>query len=184
MAREAADSAEPTEAAEPTEKAEANDPTEPTESAEPTEPTESTEPVRADREQRVPRPQREPRPVALSVSFIDAVSQPRSSRRCRPVPDPALPIAVFDSGVGGLTVLHECLVSLPEEDYLYLGDDARFPYGAKTAEELRRCVERNIALPARARREADHDRLQLGCRRPGSTPPARSPPSAGSRSSP
>ena len=45
-------------------------------------------------------------------------------------PDPTLPIAVFDSGVGGLTVLHECLVSLPEEDYLYLGDDARFPYGA------------------------------------------------------
>jgi glutamate racemase len=61
----------------------------------------------------------------------------------RPVPDPELPIAVFDSGVGGLTVLHECLVSLSEEDYLYLGDDARFPYGAKSAEELRRCVERN-----------------------------------------
>ena len=47
-------------------------------------------------------------------------------------PIPSLPIAVFDSGVGGLTVLHECLVSLPEEDYVYLGDDARFPYGAKT----------------------------------------------------
>ena len=61
----------------------------------------------------------------------------------QPVPDPALPIAVFDSGVGGLTVLHECLVSLPEEDYLYLGDDARFPYGTKSAEELRRCAERN-----------------------------------------
>ena len=61
----------------------------------------------------------------------------------QPVPDPALPIAVFDSGVGGLTVLHECLVSLPEEDYLYLGDDARFPYGAKSADELRECVERN-----------------------------------------
>jgi glutamate racemase len=58
-------------------------------------------------------------------------------------PDRSLPIAVFDSGVGGLTVLHECLVSLPEEDYLYLGDDARFPYGAKTDAELRECVERN-----------------------------------------
>ncbi|MGH2951409.1 MAG: glutamate racemase [Solirubrobacterales bacterium] len=57
--------------------------------------------------------------------------------------DPALPIAVFDSGVGGLTVLHECLVSLPEEDYVYLGDDARFPYGARSADELRACVERN-----------------------------------------
>ena len=48
-----------------------------------------------------------------------------------------LPIAMFDSGVGGLTVLHECLVSLPEEDYVYLGDDARFPYGARTPDELR-----------------------------------------------
>jgi glutamate racemase len=52
-----------------------------------------------------------------------------------------LPIAMFDSGVGGLTVLHECLVSLPEEDYVYLGDDARFPYGARTTEELREHVE-------------------------------------------
>ncbi len=60
-----------------------------------------------------------------------------------PAPDPSLPIAVFDSGVGGLTVLHECLVSLPEEDYFYLGDDARFPYGTKSAEELRACVARN-----------------------------------------
>ena len=48
---------------------------------------------------------------------------------------------MFDSGVGGLTVLHECLVSLPEEDFVYLGDDARFPYGARTAEELRSHVE-------------------------------------------
>jgi glutamate racemase len=52
-----------------------------------------------------------------------------------------LPVAVFDSGVGGLTVLHECLVSLPEEDFLYLGDDARFPYGARSAEDLRHRVE-------------------------------------------
>ncbi len=46
------------------------------------------------------------------------------------------PIAVFDSGVGGLTVLHECLVSLPHEDFLYLGDTARFPYGTRSREEL------------------------------------------------
>ena len=51
-----------------------------------------------------------------------------------------LPIAVFDSGVGGLTVLHECLVSLPAEDFLYLGDSARFPYGTKPAAELRERV--------------------------------------------
>jgi glutamate racemase len=52
-----------------------------------------------------------------------------------------LPIAVFDSGVGGLTVLHELLVSLPSEDYVYLGDSAAFPYGTKPAAELRRRVE-------------------------------------------
>jgi glutamate racemase len=49
-----------------------------------------------------------------------------------------LPVAVFDSGVGGLTVLHECLVSLPHEDFLYLGDTARFPYGDRSPEELLR----------------------------------------------
>jgi glutamate racemase len=58
-----------------------------------------------------------------------------------PTPSPELPIAMFDSGVGGLTVLHECLVSLPEEDYVYLGDDARFPYGARSTGELREHVE-------------------------------------------
>jgi glutamate racemase len=52
-------------------------------------------------------------------------------------PASELPVAVFDSGVGGLTVLHECLVSLPHEDFLYLGDTARFPYGDRSAEELR-----------------------------------------------
>ena len=50
---------------------------------------------------------------------------------------PDRPIAVFDSGVGGLTVLHELLVSLPGEDFLYLGDTARFPYGDKSQRELR-----------------------------------------------
>jgi glutamate racemase len=57
----------------------------------------------------------------------------------RPVPSPdkTLPIAMFDSGVGGLTVLHECLVSLPHEDFVYLGDTARFPYGNREAAELR-----------------------------------------------
>jgi glutamate racemase len=50
---------------------------------------------------------------------------------------PRQPVGVFDSGVGGLTVLHELLVSLPTEDYLYLGDTARLPYGDRTPEQLR-----------------------------------------------
>jgi glutamate racemase len=48
------------------------------------------------------------------------------------------PIGVFDSGVGGLTVLHECLVTLPHEDFVYLGDHARLPYGPRPLEEVRR----------------------------------------------
>lgn len=50
----------------------------------------------------------------------------------------ARPVGVFDSGVGGLTVLHELLVALPQEDFVYLGDTARFPYGERGREELER----------------------------------------------
>src|SRR4051812_11802233 len=48
------------------------------------------------------------------------------------------PIGVSDSGVGGLTVLHECLVTMPAEDFVYLGDHARLPYGPRPLEEVRR----------------------------------------------
>jgi glutamate racemase len=48
------------------------------------------------------------------------------------------PIGVFDSGMGGLTVLHECLVTLPHEDFVYLGDGARLPYGPRPLPEVRR----------------------------------------------
>jgi glutamate racemase len=48
------------------------------------------------------------------------------------------PIGIFDSGAGGLTVLHECLVTLPHEDFVYLGDGARCPYGPRPAGEIRR----------------------------------------------
>jgi glutamate racemase len=53
------------------------------------------------------------------------------------VSDASSPVAMFDSGVGGLTVLHECLVSLPQEDFLYLGDTACFPYGSRDPGRLR-----------------------------------------------
>src|SRR3954447_17040754 len=55
-----------------------------------------------------------------------------------------LPIAVFDSGIGGLTVLHELLVSLPEEDYVYLGDTEGFPYGSKDGDWLRPRIEQLV----------------------------------------
>lgn len=47
-----------------------------------------------------------------------------------------LPIGVFDSGVGGLTVLRAMLQRMPGEDYLYLGDTARLPYGSKSRETI------------------------------------------------
>lgn len=53
------------------------------------------------------------------------------------------PIGVFDSGVGGLTVLHECIVTLPHEDFIYFGDTEAFPYGSRSHEEVRRLAFRN-----------------------------------------
>lgn len=46
------------------------------------------------------------------------------------------PIGVFDSGVGGLTVLRALREALPHEDFIYLGDTARLPYGTKSAETV------------------------------------------------
>lgn len=44
------------------------------------------------------------------------------------------PIGVFDSGYGGLTILHEIRQLLPQYDYMYLGDNARAPYGSRSFE--------------------------------------------------
>jgi glutamate racemase len=64
------------------------------------------------------------------------------------------PIGVFDSGVGGLTVLDALRSRLPGERFLYLGDTARLPYGSKSPETVRRyarqaagrLVERGVKL--------------------------------------
>lgn len=69
-------------------------------------------------------------------------------------PDPRLPIGVFDSGVGGLTVLSALRSALPQEDFLYLGDTARLPYGTKGEDTVTRyalgaarlLVERGVKL--------------------------------------
>ena len=53
----------------------------------------------------------------------------------------ARPVGVFDSGMGGLTVLHELLVTLPHEDFVYLGDGARLPYGPRPLPEIRRFAQ-------------------------------------------
>jgi len=50
------------------------------------------------------------------------------------------PIGVFDSGVGGLTVVKEMIEMIPNESIIYFGDTARFPYGTKTAAQLQSFV--------------------------------------------
>ena len=48
-----------------------------------------------------------------------------------------LPIGVFDSGLGGISVLKELMQLMPEEHYLYFGDSANAPYGTRTTEEVK-----------------------------------------------
>ena len=50
------------------------------------------------------------------------------------LPQEPVPIGIFDSGYGGLTILHEIKQLLPQYDYLYLGDNARTPYGTRSFE--------------------------------------------------
>jgi glutamate racemase len=58
--------------------------------------------------------------------------------------NPAAPIGVFDSGVGGLSVLAELRRSLPHEDFVYLADTAHLPYGARPGEEIRELTARAV----------------------------------------
>ncbi len=60
--------------------------------------------------------------------------------------DRGAPIGVFDSGVGGLTVLRALLERLPDESFVYFGDTARVPYGNKSADVVERFSRENIAL--------------------------------------
>ena len=53
-------------------------------------------------------------------------------------------IGIFDSGVGGLTVLKALRQALPSESFVYLGDTARLPYGSKSAETIRRYLAQNM----------------------------------------
>ena len=50
------------------------------------------------------------------------------------LPSAAGPIGIFDSGYGGLTILSKIREALPQYDYIYLGDNARAPYGTRSFE--------------------------------------------------
>src|SRR5438445_333801 len=73
------------------------------------------------------------------------------------------PIGVFDSGVGGLTVLHELLVQLPNEDFLYLGDTERFPYGERAGEEFDARAVETVREACAPLCRAQVDTVVLGC---------------------
>ena len=64
------------------------------------------------------------------------------------------PIAVFDSGVGGISVLRELYAFMPNENYIYFGDSANAPYGSKSVSEVLKLSEnitdRLIAMDAKA----------------------------------
>lgn len=65
----------------------------------------------------------------------------------------AAPIGVFDSGYGGLTVFKEIVKTLPQYDYIYLGDNARVPYGSRSFETVykytRECVNKLFEMGCR-----------------------------------
>ncbi len=69
------------------------------------------------------------------------------------------PIGVFDSGVGGLTVFHALREALPHEDFIYLGDTARLPYGTKS----KHAVESYTVAAARLLREQHIKFLVVAC---------------------
>ena len=54
------------------------------------------------------------------------------------------PIGIFDSGVGGITILKEIQKRLPNENYIYLGDTKNFPYGEKNREEIIKFAIQNV----------------------------------------
>lgn len=56
-------------------------------------------------------------------------------------PDQMSPIGVLDSGMGGISTLRELIARLPQESFLYYGDDKNAPYGTKRAEEVRILAE-------------------------------------------
>lgn len=56
------------------------------------------------------------------------------------------PIGVFDSGIGGLTVVKQLIASMPNEDIIYFGDTARVPYGSKSNETVIEYSKQNTRL--------------------------------------
>ena len=70
------------------------------------------------------------------------------------IPDAELPIGLFDSGVGGFTVLRELKIALPNEQYLYFGDTRNLPYGDKDPETIHKWALGSISFLLKLRVKA------------------------------
>ena len=55
-------------------------------------------------------------------------------------------IGIFDSGIGGLSVLHQAMQLLPDEEFIYYADEQHVPYGEKTSEEILGYVDEIISF--------------------------------------
>ncbi len=74
--------------------------------------------------------------------------------------DKNAPIVVFDSGVGGVSVLRALVRELPEEDFVYFGDSANAPYGPRSTEEIRALTLENLT---RLKEEYDFKAAVIAC---------------------
>lgn len=79
--------------------------------------------------------------TGTSAAISDTAPRPAS-----PAPATSAAIGVFDSGIGGLTVMQALMRALPSEHLVYLGDTARVPYGPKSPEAVRRFARENVGL--------------------------------------
>ena len=79
--------------------------------------------------------------AARHVAALNGRARPSAREAARD--NRARPIGVFDSGIGGLTVLKALVDLMPGEDFIYLGDTARLPYGTKSAEVIVRYSKEN-----------------------------------------
>ena len=94
------------------------------------------------------------------------------------MPGDPRPIGVFDSGMGGLTVLRALMAKLPHERFVYLGDTARLPYGTKSAETVqayalqatRLLLDQGVKMLVIACNTASAVALDVCCKRLGADP--------------
>lgn len=68
-------------------------------------------------------------------------------------------IGIFDSGIGGLSLLHQAMITLPEVDYVFYADVDNVPYGEKTNEQIRQYVDKAVAFLV----EKDCKAIVLAC---------------------